>query len=94
VNKKAAVACSCAAAIASVVVVPMLVSQSINGDEDAVTYLSIAIVSFMSAGVAMKVESMKETPGLQNIALAALMNFIGLGISVYEFLTFKETHKR
>jgi len=89
-NKKAALVCACGAALGSIVIIPKIVSLNIHGDSDAITTLSMAIISFISAGLAMKLESKKEKPNLEHIVLATLLNFIGLGIGVYELLADKE----
>ncbi len=87
-KKNVAALCSCMAAIGSVVVVPLVVDRRIHADEDTVYFISMLLISVAAACLSMWLESKKDKASVQNIALAAILNFIGLGVVVYELLTY------
>lgn len=87
-NKNVAALCSCAAAIGSVVVVPLVVDRRVNADESTVYFISMLLISVAAGCLSMWLESKKDKANVQNIAVAAILNFIGLGVVMYELLTY------
>jgi len=87
-NKNVAALASYVTAIGSVVVVPLVVDQRVNTDEGTTYFISMLLISVAAACLSMWLESKKDKANVQNIALAAILNFIGLGVVVYELLTY------
>jgi len=87
-NKNVAALCSCAAAIGSVVVVPLVVDRRVDADEATVYFISMLLISVVAGCLSMWLESKKDKANVENIALAAILNFIGLGVVLYELLTY------
>ena len=92
-NRNAAAFLSVVVSIGAVLLVPWALRRNFEIDGDALSNLSLAIVSFASGGGAMWLESKSEKPSLDIIGLAVVLNFIGLGVVVYELLT-REDHSR
>ncbi|MCE5233221.1 MAG: hypothetical protein ABFC67_00015 [Mizugakiibacter sp.] len=87
-KKNVAALCSCVVAIGSVIVVPLVVGRRFNADDDTVFFISMLLISVAAACLSMWRESKRDKANVQNIALAAIFNFIGLGIVMYELLTY------
>ena len=87
-KKDVAALCSCAVAIGSVVAVPLVVGSRVNADEGTVFFISMLLISVAAACLSMWRESKRDKANVQNIALAAILNFIGLGVVLYELLTY------
>lgn len=85
-TKNQATLCGWAAALGSAAFMPFVVHNNFRGDEDTLSFISMMIISILAASVAMISESKKEKVSLQYILAMAFLNFVGLGMAIYELL--------
>ena len=86
-NKNLALVLSILIAISSILISIKLVSINFPRGGEANLYLSLAILSLVSGGMGIFIQSKKSKPNMQNVAFSALFNFVGIGICSYALLT-------
>lgn len=86
-NKKLAMALSIVFAISSILAANYLVNVNFPRGGEVNSYLAMVSLSLVSGGLALFIQSQKEKPNLESVALSVLFNFVGIGISVYVILT-------
>jgi len=85
-NNNLAVGISVVVTILMVVLTPIILGSQISGSGEAKHLLSLAIYSIISAFLSGVIESKKDVPNVQYIAMAAMLNFFGVGVGVYLLL--------
>ena len=68
----------------------MSVAANFRAEEDAIIFISMMLISVAAAALTAIAESRKEKVNLGDIAGAAVLNFIGLGLATYTLLVDQE----
>jgi hypothetical protein len=74
------------ASLGCLTVIPEIVSVKANADEDTQLFIQMLVTSFLAMCLGLYIESKKGKPNIQVIASLALLNFVGVGIAVYNIL--------
>lgn len=85
-KKTEAAAIAVIASLSCLIVIPAIVSTYANANTNTQLFISILVTSFLAMCLGLYAESKQEKPNLQAIAGLALLNFIGVGIAVYNML--------
>ncbi len=88
-NKNIIMVISIAVSLSAIIFIPVFVKIHASGGIDAIILITLSIISFISSGLTMFLESKKDKPNLGNIAAAAVLNAVGLGVAVYMLLSEK-----
>jgi hypothetical protein len=86
-NRKLALVVAIAVSLVSMVVIGEGLRSSWHGSEDGLNLLVYAIAAALAGGLQTVNESRRDKPKFENIGIAALLSFIGLGMAAYEWLT-------
>ena len=86
-NRKFALVIAIGVSLVSMVVIGEGLRSSWHGSEGGLNLLAYAIAAALAGGLQTINESRKDKPNFENIGIAALLSFIGLGMAVYEWLT-------
>ena len=74
------------ASLSCLILIPAIVSSSANANTNTQLFISTLVTSFLAMSLGLYAESKQDKPNLRAIAGLALLNFIGVGIAVYNML--------